>query len=466
MSGTRLQQKSTAVTHRFPKWAKDHYYTEGSIVWQNDYDSDQIDLYVSLISHTSNDSDYSLYLKDSENDSDYYHNETVWSHWKSSRILDSDEMSYASLSSRITNVQKRWDSDQSYIDSDVQWLEYTIPLLPDSESIDSDLRAQRGRLRVLEEREVFQFIDSDAKHNQIIVWDSDNDILVTKLVVRSLNTFGPDGNGNIPISFIKILSGTKDDKPDSETDGTIYVINNDSDSEDNGVSFIYNIDQWKPIVAPDRAVYNKRYLKSDGTNKLIGPLYVTEPTNDTQIVTKRYVDVYVKEAKENQFGFFDSERVVDTTIFDSENFIITTDEPTIKFFDKINTNNIGDVPISDYEYFDNVTVDSDSDYFSVDIKNFSSFVTGNLELRKDGVLEPFTLIGATYTSYTTGFAVGFKIDDSSVQNFIIQLSNPYSHASEYIIKYHTHYGETVSITKSTNDDVWNRPDEDMDYGSY
>ena len=466
MSGTRLQTKSTPVTSRFPQWSSTNYYPQGTVVWSNLYDSDQIDLYVSLIAHISNDSDYSLYLKDSENDSEYY-NENVWNHYASSRTLDSDERSFASLNNKIKHIQLSYDSDKSYIDSDVNWLSNVIPLLPDSESIDSDLKLARQSITKIEERSIFTFVDSDAQHNKILIWDSDNQKLITGSSVLSVNTFVPNADGNIPISFVKVISGNNDQKPDSEQSGSIYIITNDSDSEINGSSFVYD-DGWKSIISPDRELFDKKFLKTAGSNKLIGSLYVSDtPTNLAQIVNKKYVDIYVKEAKQDHFGFFDSELLINTSAWDSENFVVTTEgSPSLKFFDEINNITIGEQPISDYEYFDYVTIDSDSDAFDVYVKNFSNSIEGTLLLYKNGVLESFSLVGASAFTNSGGIAGGFKLDDSSVQNFRISLVNPFDLTSVYLIKYNTHYGESVTITKTANTSDWFRNEEDLDYGIY
>lgn len=461
MSGTRLHKKSTPLTRRFPRWSKTNYYPKGEIVYQNVIDSDNIDLYVSLSNHYSNDSDKSLYL----NDSDYTLNTSVWSLFVSSRVLDSDNKSIANINKRVKHIVLSFDSDQLWIDSDVKWLRDTIPLLPDSDSVDSDLKRARSDIgNILSGERIFSFIDSETVDNGLIIWDSDSQTYKTVVSVRTLNTFGPDSTGNLPLSFMRVLNGTKDQKPDSELNGTIYIVANDSDDSDNGTSFIFN-NGWESFISPDRIRNDKKFLKSSG-GSLKGPLFVPPATEPEQIVSRKYVDLFVRDVKQDGFGFFDSEQKIDTSVFDSDNlFVLTNDVPSLWYTDKINTSVIGDVDKLDVENIDSTV--SDSDQIFVQVSNFSSFVGGNLQLYKNGSLHTFTLTSnAVCDSNVGGTAVNFRLISSNNQNFSIKVGSVISLMDEYTLKYFTHSGDVSVITKQTNQIVWVVDNKIFDYGNY
>ena len=461
MSGTRLHKKSTPVTRRFPRWSKTNYYPKGEVVFQNVIDSENIDLYVSLSSHYSNDSDKSLYL----NDSDYALNESLWSHYVTSRPIDSETKSFASLNRRIKHIILSYDSDQLVFDSDVLWLTNTIPLLPDSDSIDSDLkRAKSDTTNLLSDNFIFSLIDSDVKHKGTVYWDSDYKSYKTTVTVRTLNTIGPDSTGNIPLTFMRVLNGSKDDRPDSDVEGTIYVIANDSDDIDNGISYIFK-DGWSLFVTPDRANNDKKFLRSSG-GSMKGPLIVPPPTESTQIVNRKYVDLNIRDTKQDGFGFFDSEGLIDVSQFDSDNFIVLTkDAPSLLFTDKINTIAIGDVDKLDVENIDSAASDSEKIY--VQVSNFSSFVGGNLQLTKNGLPQTFTLdLNSVCDSIVNGVALNFRLLSSNSQSFSIKVNGGILLTDQFTLKYFTHSGDVSVIEKQSGSDVWIVETKIFDYGNY
>lgn len=465
MSGTRLQKKSTPVVNRLPTWSVENYYDVGHVICQKD--SDDINIYVCSKSHHPNDSEFSFYVLDSETHLPRL-NTNLWVHYLSTENLDSDERSPAALNRRIRNYQFTVDSDNFYLDSEILRLQSLVPFLPDSESVDSDLKIAKQDILFLSTETILKrFVDSDAKHKEIIVWDSDAQIYKTKPVMLTFNTFGPDNSGNIPLTITKVISGNKDNKPDSDVNGTVYVVVGDSDSDAAGNSFIFNNGTWDPIISPDRQVNDSKFLRVGGQNSMVGKLYVGTPITSNQIVNKAYVDASVKDSKQSAFGFFDSDAVIDVSGSDSENFMVSKEFPTLWFYDEINTTIIG----KSEPYlvsFKNASVVS-ANVLQVQTNYFSNRVGGTLELYKDGSLEPFVSDSddnLAVVSVGGGVAVDAKLVNSLNQTFTMNLTIAYSVASEYIIKYTMHDGDIATLTKDAGSSTWYPNPENFDFGTY
>jgi hypothetical protein len=466
MSGTRLEQKTTPLVHRFPKWSPTNYYDQGHVVCRPNDDSENINIYVCIVSHISNDSENRLYPFDSELNK-FVVNDTLWAHYISTTPVDSDERSPAAITQKTRNFQFALDSDQKSVASRMSFINTSLPQLPDSEELDSDTRIANQKIAAINSINIIStFVDSAAKHNEIIVWDSDAKIYKTRPVMLTLNTFGPEADGNIPLTITKVIRGTKDDIPSTEDEGTVFIIVGDSDSESNGNSIIYSSSVWKSLIGPDRILRDAKYLRVGGQNTMTGPLLVGVPTAANQIVSKQYVDDSVKDTKQTAFGFVDSDFLISVATYDSENLIISREAPSLWFYDKINiTVGLREPYLTS---FVNVVV-VNSTTLIVKTRYFSRQTEGKLELLKNNVLEPFTTDSdnnVSADSISGGVANKMKLINPGDQEFTIYLTNPFSSANKYVVRFTTHNGDVVTLTKDANSLVWYPNKENFDFGTY
>lgn len=467
MSGTRLQNKSTPITNRLPQWSYTNYYEEGNLVWSKVFDSESFELYICVRNHYSGDSDGSLVIHDSDSLTPDLLNEKNWRLFVKEGPFDSDSRSLAAINWKTRNYRQTIDSDIKISTAQINWLLSTVPFLPDSDSVDSDIKIANEKIIEINSKTITDMVDSDSVHNGLIVWDSDSAAYTTKLFIYTFNGIGPDENGDIPLSLVKVISGTKDDKPDSELNGSVFIVSGDSESSSNGTSYVFDNGSWVSFISPDRKRYDKKFLRSNGDNSLVGSLYVPDPIQDTQIVNKKYVDDFVKDNKQDQFNLFDSEGAVDLSLIDSENFYVIKSRPTLHFYDKINNNIIGE-SIDDLTNFKDVSVVSPN-VLNITTNYFSSIVYGNLQVKRNGVLEAFTIDSSSnldYNAIVANVAQDSKLKDQFNQSFTLNLSSPYNVSDSYEISYTWTTSDTAKINKAAGSNDWIVAGNNYDFGTY
>lgn len=461
MAGSRLYSRETPTVRRLPEVAEGHFYRKGQLTYSHRIEDSEVDIYVCLKSHTDGaDSDYKFFDSDNR-----LANTKLWLHWASSRLLDS-EMSFASINQKIRRAGHSFDSDMVRFDSDILWVRTTIPLLPDSETVDSDLRVARADIAEILTNKITDFVDSDAVNNNIIVWDSDAQIYVTKLRVLTVNGQKPDANGNIVPTLLKVLVGSRDFRPDSDDDATIFITSGDSEYAEGSAS-IYSSksQQWESIVNPDRAKLDSDFMRLDGTSKLAGPLFLVDDSdNDQYAVTKYYVDKYVKNSKQDSFFFSDSDAAFNDDTADSETFVVRTNKAVLSFFDGINTSNIGE-PAVDIMTLENPVFVGNK--LTIDTQCFSPFVPSQLTITENGVGVLFVVDSDNAVSdpVVSGVAPNFALKDGRIQSFSVTIPS-YSAANQYQISCRTHEGETLTVYKTAGSSTWFAAGITNDYGTY
>ena len=460
MSGTRLQSRETPVGRRIPIWSMSHYYAEGTMVCKS-IDSDDIIVFVCLESHISNDSEGALYL-DSEINS-------KWLFHSSSKPLDSDSLD---SKQRAIMISDQMDSDKPELDSDLANLIYVASQA--GINYDSDIAVIDSDFGILFGKNVYTLEDKKTAHRSIIVWDSDSEKYKSVLPIWTLNTSPPDLSGNFLLSLTKTSKGTGDDIPDSDNEGAFFIIQNDSDSEVNGLTYIYDGTQWVLFKDARVAANELIYLKSDGSNEFDGRLFsISQPVDDSDIVTKLYVDFWSSYRKQNRFDIFDSEGLVDTSVYDSETFVLlTANTPKITFFDGTALQTVEGLD-NDFDDLGFVEVLEDSDgigngVFILELANFDSYVPNTITLKKNNVNTNFVLDSDGNALIDSNVAVGvkvFRLLNSSLQRINIKLTAPIDVSADYSIECVTHYGTTILASKTLPSD-WQIKAEDMDYGFF
>lgn len=118
--------------------------------------------------------------------------------------------------------------------------------------------------------------------------------------VRKVNGSTPDVNGNVTVTFGTVFTGTIANRATvvtSPTNGDIYVVSNDSNALNNGITYIYDGSAWQEVTA-NQASLDARYLKLAG-GTMQGNLAIPTgkdltiddaPQNATDAVNKAYVD--------------------------------------------------------------------------------------------------------------------------------------------------------------------------------
>jgi len=476
MSGTRLQKKSTPQVRRTASWSATNYYHQGSFLYNKTIDSDHLDVYVCLEDHYANDSDKRLFLSnhDSEYDSDLILNTSLWLHFISSRELDSEVFSFVTLQRKIQEVPNLLKIAKADFDSEILVSYQVINNLPDSDSVDSDLKIIQPIIATLKNKGIALFDQADISDSQLVGWDGTNNKYVGISAIRTVNAFGPDANGDVPVTLIKILSGTKDERPDSERNGSIFTIEGDSDVFSNGLSYIYKDSEWFAIESAGAKVIDLKFLKRDGSNTLTGPLYVVNSNTANSIVNKAYSDlVLTTNGGQPNFYYADSELAINTSILDSDDFAVTTDQkPGFYHWDGLNLSQIGSTNVGDYPFLlPDVVVETDQITLTVKCANLNQIVEGVLTVKRDGVLEAFSLGAGSNASgvfNTPGEASQFVLLDQTSQEFKITLINTFDNSKEYEIKHISDTGDEAWVTKLAGATVWSAQKslDSTDYGFY
>lgn len=451
MAGPRITEtKSTAVTNRFPQWSDRNYYDTGSVVWA--YDSEMyLHTYMAVTNHISNDSDANLF---SDN----------WWHWLTDGPVDSDELSWAALQKMVRHLKYSYDSDYPIITAYPPYLRNLLDQVLPPEDVDSEALEIDSDLRQIEPKPILT-IDSDSEINgTLLSWDSDAHVFVTKPAILKINGAYPDIYGNVPVVLAKISYGTLDAKPDSELNGAIYIIDLDSDSEANGRLYIFSNGSWDTLVVPNRKINDKKYIKVSG-GSIDSDFIVLEPILNDHPATKYYVENNGISLKQDIFHTADSDSVIDLTQVRGENFVVTREQPVIRFYDQSTIRLVGEYdPL--YQFSKPMGVAIVGNTLVINTNRFSSYLEYKIELKKNGSLEPFT-IGSNIVGvpFSTGVVTNARLLDHTSQIFTIDVVL-YDPAAEYILSVTTDTGDIETLTKLTGSSVWTPNSENFDFGTY
>jgi len=219
MAGLRFYGTRGVFTQKFPEWQANLTYPESSVVWEND--SESITYFLCLSSHISNDSDSRLGVP-------------LWTPLLSNNteVIDS-ENSAASLNFKINHFRDSIDSDKRGSDSEIIDMKALVEYIKQNltqANLDSDINSLKSRATLIESEKIIQFTDSDSRHLYVISWDSDLNEFVTSQAALKINNNSPDDSGFVNLSMQNILVGTRDEQPDSDDHGTMFVVSNDSEA--------------------------------------------------------------------------------------------------------------------------------------------------------------------------------------------------------------------------------------------
>jgi hypothetical protein len=145
---------------------------------------------------------------------------------------------------------------------------------------------------------------TDAKITSVNSSKIIGSIPVTQIngAVSKVNGVLPDGDGSVVIPFGMVRTGTFLARPavGSTTNGDIYVVSGDSNTNNNGLTYISDGANWNEVT-PNQASLDARYLKLGGgtmsgnivvpTGKFVS--IADAPTNPIDAANKAYVDSVV-----------------------------------------------------------------------------------------------------------------------------------------------------------------------------
>lgn len=496
MAGIRYYRKLEPVAQLVPTWTPKHFYHEGALVAVKTGDSDQLkngtarlDYYIALWSHDPVDqSKYNDYrwepyrrfygrnVPDSEGLLRYSPKrgeDLGWFHFASSGPFDSEERNFPALRSKVYGIRESFDSDEGAL-QDI--IDFAVAGAGTVNSLGAFYWARLGaivnRNDSLElNKRILDLQDSDIVNAGIIIWDSEEQTYKTKVTILTVNGASASSTGNIPLSLVNTIRGTRDDRSTSTAGpGTIFIIEDDSEVALNGAGFVRRNDGlWSPLSTSDRDAKNLRYINTTG-DALTGRVKLEyTPVDDEDAVPKSYVTVRRDDSdKQNvikQYDVVDLNRGIDETplndyFIDRENFVLYWNGE-----DGVQPAHSTEESV--FEKLISVTVDSVSDAFNdllvFQTQNFSNKYYCKVSIKRNGVGVPFvpgqncaltanklTLVNANLNAFSLKI-LGSRIDNTGLY--------------EVSIVYHN--GDSSFATKQIGSSTWvvvNPPE--FDYGSF
>jgi hypothetical protein len=339
------------------------------------------------------------------------------------------------------------------VDSDVGILQDQIETLL---GLDSDLTVEENRTTAIENKKIIANLrDSDASDGKAIVWNTAQNKFVFRTLVRTVNNRLPDASGNVEINLAQTKTGTRDERADSDVDGTIFVVSDDSDANVNGTTYIFSDDarEWLRVIGYTDIENDRLYLKTAG-GTMTGALKALTPVADSDVATKAYVDSYSDPEKQDKIVVFDSEGAMNPAGLADGKLARAEAQGTLWYvkggvFYKftIPSQNFSDSAIVD-AYFEPVG----SLFIRVNTYRFSEAETGRLIVTVNGAPVNYGLgTNCSGTLLAIGSFNNFKLNDSQKQFFTILLSSiSFTSNALVTVRYISHNGVTTQVTLRGN----------------
>ena len=496
MAGIRYYRKLEPVAQLVPTWTPKHFYPEGALVAVKTGDSDQlkngtarIDYYIALHAHYPAETrqrkdlyweSYRRTYGRDEPDSEEVLNKSPktpenigWFYIASSGLFDSDERSLPALRAKVYGLRQNVDSDQYVVRN---LYDQAIAGAASAKSNEASywirLNDIVSRTDILElNKKILSLQDSDVVNAGIIVWDSAEQTYKTKVAILTVNGASASTTGNIPLSLVNTIFGTRDDRTDSTASaGTIFIVDEDSEVSLNGAGFVKRTDgSWSPLSTSNRIAKNLRYINTSG-DALTGHVKLEyTPVDDEDAVSSSYVDARRDDSdKQNvikQYNAVDSNQGVDETAFND--YFIDKDNVVLYWNNEEGVEPAHSLDAYEFQKLISLSIDSisdaNNDLLVFQTQNFSNKYYCKVSITRNGVGVPFvpgqncalnanklTLLTANSTAFTLKI-LGSRIDNTGL----------------YQVNIVYHNGESSSATKQIGSSVWvvKNPPE-FDYGSF
>jgi hypothetical protein len=173
-----------------------------------------------------------------------------------------------------------------------------ITLLPLATAVTGNLSVANGGTGV-------NTLTGYVKGNGTSAFTSSSTIPVADVAgaVKTVNGNSPV-NGNVSISFGSVVTGSLASRTvNPGTNGNIFVVSGDSNTADNGRTFISDGANWQEVTA-NQAATDNRYVQLAGSTMLGNLAFPTgkkatmadAPSGSTDLVNKNYVDTQISNA--------------------------------------------------------------------------------------------------------------------------------------------------------------------------
>ena len=356
------------------------------------------------------------------------------------------------------------DSDVSALDSKVKAIF----------GFETEIAKIKHDIKEVKERNVLDSLtDSEAQDKKVISWDSDTGKFKFVMPVLSVNNITPDANGNVNFVFTTTKTGSMDQRLDSDENGTIYVVNGDSDSDSNGMTFTYTDSGWVRMLGYTDKENESRYVDLIG-DTMTGPLLLSrEPQSDSEAATKAYVDGFNDSDKQDKIitvstvaGLFSLTPETGRIYYVKQNSSLWIYiDGTMKQF-SLPAKRIFDPVLLEVT---RVILTPGQFNLEVNTYRFSSFLPGTLTIIKNGSTNlPFIILNNISGTYEANNSVSnFKLVDAGNQTFIVRVAQTYDAAATYRLVFTAHDGHTTTVILGQENAVsFSEANRTFNFGEY
>ena len=440
----RIFVRTDPYVKRYPVFEPGVFYQTGSVVSRsfqvNDSDSDivyynfyvaQRDIQPLGLNPEQTGSDWVLWISGDPKFA------TFWN--------DSDVYAY------IDKADETYQTKFTDVDSDLRDVRDEVNVLL---GFDSEIKAIQHDIRALEERNLIDsLIDSEASEGRAISWDSDNQKFKFITPVLSINNVLPDANGNVSYTFTQTKTGTRNDRLDSDQNGTIFIVVGDSDSDQNGTTYSFTDIGWVRLIGFTEKENEIRYVDVTG-DSMTGPLYLAgNPTSDSEAATKSYVDNFNDSDKQDKIIILATQSDLAAATKQEGRIYFVKADNTVWLYDSATLKQfiIPGERIFDPVLLEARAVNKTVTFFDIDVKTyrFSDKLGGTLSLYRNGssVATAFALNTNINGTYNLSSQVeNARLFNASNQSFRIRVPIVFQTVDTYRLDFYSHDGVFTSIT--------------------
>lgn len=343
----------------------------------------------------------------------------------------------------------------SRVDSDITLLTDKVK---DVFGFDSDIREIRASITEVEEKNIIDSLtDSDARDGHAIAWDAAASKFKFVNPVLSVNNTAPDSDGNISVSFTKATAGSRDERPDSDTSGSIFVIIGDSDSSVDGTTYSFTDIGWVRVIGYTELENDILYVNKTG-DTMTGPLLLSrDPVLDSEAATKSYVDGFNDSDKQDRIIMVENEVALAALTYETDRlyYVHSTNEMWVYHAGALSKFSLTGQRVYEPTMLEatvNGTVSASYFLVTIDTYRFSNFLEGTLSLRvqvggtgPSSTIAMAAQINVSATIDVDGNLENFKLVDSAQQTFTISAFERYDSNNKYFITFVAHDGKTSQI---------------------
>ena len=459
----RIYIDKNPYVNRLPVFNSGVFYYSGSIVSKSfqvsDSDSDSVyyNFYVSkrdvLPGGLEPDvgDDWTIWVSGDPNLKSFYNDSDIYTYLDA--LQDDYQVYYVST-----------DSDLSVLSSQVNSIF----------GFDSDINEIKADIKTIEERNLIDsLVDSEASDKKAIAWDSDNQRFKFVTAVLSVNGTLPDANGNVSYSFTETKTGTRDDRLDSDVNGTIFVVSDDSDSDANGSTFAFTDSGWVRMVGYSDKENELLYVNTSG-DTLTGPLILSrDPVSDSEAATKGYVDGFNDSDKQDKIIILPTIVSLYSASYENNRIYYVKENSTLWIY---TSGLLKQFVIPGQRVFDPVLLEATAKNkvlasFDIDVETyrFSSFLPGQLYVVKNGSSNAPIIIQSNITgTYEANNSISdCKLVDSGNQSFTIKVVETFESNSTYRLVFVAHDGATTNIILGNKNAVsFSETNRTFNFGEY